>query len=140
MGSKFLKISHTLERSRANVLDAFLLGKALAEAVNGWIGIVVGEILRQSSKSKTWTFKKTLEMARIARDKVACEALGKENGKETSASNAVSAESSPASDSAASPIEHTHPRIRATIFKTAFSITTKHSAIYFYFLTSRCES
>lgn len=94
------------------MLDAFFLGKAFAEAVNERIGTAVGEILSEIGRLQAEQQKQTLdfqeevlERARIARDKAAREALGKENGKETSASTAVSAESSPASDSAASPIE-----------------------------------
>lgn len=94
------------------VLDAFFLGKAFAEAVNERIGTTVGEILSEIGRWQAEQQKQTLdfqeevlERARIARDKAAREALGKENGKESSASTAVSAESSPASDSAASPIE-----------------------------------
>lgn len=99
------------------VLDAFFLGKAFAEAVNERIGTTVGEILSEIGKWQAETQKQTLDFqeevldrARIARDKAAREALGKEQVKEPptssyTSSTSVSTESSPASDSAGSPIE-----------------------------------
>lgn len=98
------------------VLDAFFLGKAFAEAVNERIGTTVGEILSEIGRWQAETQKQTLdfqeevlERARITRDKAAREALGKEQVKEPSTSSytsttSVSPESSPVSESTASPI------------------------------------
>eukprot|EP00252_Welwitschia_mirabilis_P009020 TRINITY_DN2129_c0_g1_i1.p1 TRINITY_DN2129_c0_g1~~TRINITY_DN2129_c0_g1_i1.p1 ORF type:complete len:182 (+),score=34.93 TRINITY_DN2129_c0_g1_i1:180-725(+) len=105
------------DRDSKDVLDAFFVGKALAEALNEQIGTAIGEFLSEIGRLQAEQQKRTrdfqeevLERAQMIRDKAAREALGKEPVKETlrpsySTSTSATDDSVSVSNSPSKPLE-----------------------------------